>query len=47
MGRGNVHTYTVFVGKPEKKRPLGRLNGMLEDNIKMGLQGEGWGNGLD
>jgi hypothetical protein len=33
MGRGNVHTYKVFVGKPEGKIPLGRPSEMFEDNI--------------
>jgi hypothetical protein len=30
--------YRVLVGKPEGKRPLGRLGCRLEDNIKMDLQ---------
>jgi hypothetical protein len=30
--------YTVLVGKPEGKRPLGRPRRRLEDNIKMDLQ---------
>ena len=30
--------YTVFVGKPEGKRPLGRPRRRWEDNIKMVLQ---------
>jgi hypothetical protein len=30
--------YTVLVGKPEGKRPLGRLRRRWEDNIKMDLQ---------
>ena len=34
-GRG-VHQ--VLVGKPEGKRPLGRLRYKLEDNIKMDLK---------
>jgi hypothetical protein len=41
--------YRVFVGKPEGKRPLGRLRLRWEDNIKMDLQevggvvvGTGW-----
>ena len=38
-----IHTYTIFVGKREGKRPLGRPREMLEDNIKMGLQELGWG----
>jgi len=31
------------VGKPEGKRPLGRSRRRWEDNIKMGVQGVGWG----
>jgi hypothetical protein len=30
--------YSVFVGKPEGKRPLGRPRHRWEDNIKMDLQ---------
>jgi hypothetical protein len=30
--------YRVLVGKPEGKRPLGRLKRKWEDNIKMDLQ---------
>jgi len=37
-GRG---VYRVLVGKPEGKRPLGRLRHRWEDNIKMDLQEEG------
>jgi hypothetical protein len=37
----------MFVGKPEGKRPLGRLRRRWEDNIRMdlkeiGLEGLGW-----
>jgi len=40
-GRG-VHR--VLVGKPERKRPLGRTRLRSEDNIKMDLHGRGlWG----
>jgi hypothetical protein len=39
-GRG-VHK--VLVGKPERKRPLGRPRCRWEDNIKMGLQEVGCG----
>jgi len=39
--------YTVLVGNPEGKRPLGRPRGRREDNIKMDLQEMGWGHGLD
>jgi len=35
------------VRKPEGRRPLGRLRRKWENNIKMGLQEVGWGNGLD
>ena len=41
-GRG-VHK--VFVGKPERKRPLGRPRRRWEDNIKMDLQEVGRGCG--
>jgi hypothetical protein len=30
--------YRVLVGKPEGRRPLGRLRRRWEDNIKMDLQ---------
>jgi len=30
--------YRVLVGKPEGKRPLGRIRLRLEDNIKMVLK---------
>jgi len=30
--------YKVLVGKPERKRPLGRPRRRWEDNIKMDLQ---------
>jgi hypothetical protein len=39
--------YRVLVGKPEGRRPLGRLRRKWEDNIKMILQEVGWGFGLD
>jgi hypothetical protein len=35
--------YRVLVGKPEGKRPLGRLRRRWEDNIKMDLQDVGCG----
>jgi hypothetical protein len=37
MGAGRG-VYRVLVGKPEGKRPLGRLRFRWEDNIKMVLQ---------
>ena len=39
-GRG---TYSVLVGRPEGKRPLGRPSRRWEGNIKMDLQEVGWG----
>jgi hypothetical protein len=35
------------VGKPERQRPLGRPRRRWEDNIKMYLQEEEWGGGMD
>ena len=44
MGEGRgVHR--VLVGKPERKRPMGRLRRRCEDNIKMNLQEVGGGCG--
>ena len=37
--------HRVLVGKPEGKRPLGRLRSRGEDNIKMDLQEVGGGCG--
>jgi hypothetical protein len=42
-GRG---MYRVLVGKPERKRPLGRPRYRWEDNNKMDLQEVGCG-GMD
>jgi hypothetical protein len=39
-------TNRALMGKPEGKRPLGRLRRRWEDNIKMDLQEVGWG-GMD
>ena len=44
MGRG-VHR--VLVEKPEGKRPLVRPRHRWKDNIKIDLEEEGWGYGLD
>jgi hypothetical protein len=38
--------YRALVGKPEGRRPLGRLRCRWEDNIKMDLLEFGWG-GMD
>jgi len=35
--------YRILVGKPERKRPLGRHRRRWEDNIEMGLQEVGCG----
>jgi len=45
MGERRV-AYTVLLGKPEGKRPLGRPRRRWEDNIKMDLQELGCG-GID
>jgi hypothetical protein len=34
--------YRILVGKPERKRPLGKPRHRWEDNIKMDLQEVGW-----
>jgi hypothetical protein len=38
--------YRILVGKPERKRPLGRPRCGLVDNIKMNLREIGW-RGMD
>jgi hypothetical protein len=35
--------YRVLVGKPERKRPLGRPRCRWEDKIRMDFWGMGWG----
>jgi hypothetical protein len=35
--------YRILVGRPEGRRPLGRPRRRWENNIKMDLQGVGWG----
>jgi hypothetical protein len=45
MGEGRG-VYSVLVGKPEGKRPLGKPRRRWEDNIKMDLQEVGCG-GMD
>jgi hypothetical protein len=42
MGEGR-DVYSVLVGKPERKRPLGRPRCRWEDKIKMELQDVGCG----
>jgi hypothetical protein len=46
MGEGRG-AYRVLVGRPERRRPLGRPRLRWEDNIKIVLQEVGWGHGLD
>jgi hypothetical protein len=37
------NVYKVLVGKPERKRPLGRPRCRQEDGIRMDLMETGWG----
>ena len=39
--------YRVLLGKPERRRPLGRPRRRWEDNIEIDLREVGWGHGLD
>jgi hypothetical protein len=39
-----MNAYWFLVGKPEEKRPLGRLRRRWVDNIRMDLIKVGWGN---
>jgi hypothetical protein len=39
--------FRILVGRPERRRPLGRPRLRWEDNIKIDLQDVGWGHGLD
>jgi hypothetical protein len=40
------NAYRILVGKPERKRPLGRQRRRWVDNIKIDLKEIGW-NGVD
>jgi hypothetical protein len=40
------NAYRILVGKPKRKRPLGRPRHRWEDNIKMDLRETEWG-GMD
>jgi hypothetical protein len=42
MGEGRG-AYRILVGRPEKRRPLGKPRRRWEDNIKIDLQEVGWG----
>jgi hypothetical protein len=46
MSQEKRNAYVILVGKPEGKRPIGRLRGGWKDNIKMDLREIGWG-GMD
>jgi hypothetical protein len=35
---GIRHSYKMFIGKPEEKRPLGRPRRRWEDNVKMDVR---------
>jgi hypothetical protein len=37
------NSYRILVGKPEGKRPLGRLRHRWEDDIKIDIREVGWG----
>jgi hypothetical protein len=37
------NVYRVLMGKPERKRPLGRPRRRWEDGIKMDIREIGWG----
>jgi hypothetical protein len=41
--REEKYVYKVLVGKPEGKRPFGRLRRRWEDGIRMDLRKAGWG----
>jgi hypothetical protein len=37
-----INAYSILVGKPEGKRPLGRPRRRWEDNIRIDLRKIGW-----
>jgi hypothetical protein len=37
-----TYAYNFLVGKPDGKRPFGRLRRRCEDNIRMDLRKPGW-----
>jgi len=37
-----INTYNILVGKPEGKKPVGRLSRRWEDNIKLYIKETGW-----
>jgi hypothetical protein len=44
--RENRNAYRILVGRPERKRPLGRPRHRWADNIKIDLREIGW-DGMD
>jgi hypothetical protein len=46
MKEATMNVYMLLVGKPEGKRPLGRVRCRWMDNIKMDLGEIGW-DGMD
>jgi hypothetical protein len=40
-----MNAYRLLVGKPERRRPLGRPRRRWMDNIRMDLVEVGWGDG--
>jgi hypothetical protein len=46
MGEGR-NVYRVLMGKPQRKRPLGRPRRRCEDGIKMDLSEIGWLRGVE
>jgi hypothetical protein len=43
---GEEEAYSILVGNPERKRPLGRPRRRWVDNVKMDLREIGW-DGMD
>jgi hypothetical protein len=39
---GEMNSYRILVGKPEGKRPLGRLRCKVVNNIKIDFRDIGW-----
>jgi hypothetical protein len=39
---GEINAYKILVGKPERKRPLGRRRSRWEDNIRKDLREIEW-----
>jgi hypothetical protein len=39
---GKMNAFIILVGKPERKKPLGRPRHKWEDNVEMDLDGVDW-----